>query len=178
MRLFIALALLIAACGSDDTAKPPADGSATAETPADRPIEVPPAPAALGEACTENGGCRSGICADNVCCSSACAGPCRRCDTAAQLGTCALVPAGTACGGSICTDLTTFRPQAVCDQAGSCDMPAPVSCAPSRCLDNACVVTCTRDDECQTPATCQMGACRVGDGGVGDGRVGDASDAD
>jgi hypothetical protein len=55
-------------------------------------------------------------------------------------------------------------------------MPAVIGCAPSRCLDNACVVVCTRDDECQAPATCQAGACRAGDGGVGDAGA-DAFDA-
>jgi hypothetical protein len=173
MRLLVTLVMLITACGSDAGSGGPADGGRGADGAADRPIEVPPAPAALGEACTEDGGCLSGICADNVCCSSACGGPCRRCDMSAHLGTCALVAAGTACGGSICADLTTFRPQAVCDQSGGCAMPPAISCAPSRCLDNACVTACTRDDECQPPAICQEGACRVGDGGVSD-----AADAD
>src|SRR4051812_46489657 len=69
MRLLITLVMLITACGSDAGSGGPADGGPIADGPADRPIEVPPAPAALGEACTEDGGCLSGICADNVCCS-------------------------------------------------------------------------------------------------------------
>jgi hypothetical protein len=160
-------ALALAACSDDEPprsagdAAADADAAISADVPADS-TDVPPVPAALGAPCEEDRACQSGICADGTCCASACVGPCRRCDNPGQLGQCQLLAQGAPCGGKLCKDLVTFQPQSSCDGAGRCIESPPISCAPTRCLDDACVVACTRNDECDPPATCHSGTCRKG----------------
>ena len=108
-------------------------------------------------------------CADGYCCNRACTGTCEACDLATSPGTCSVPPANTAarhgsCAGSgacagtcqgkpdgTCTFpttacgtagcATTASTQAVgtCNGAGTCNMPAPVSCETgATCSGSAC----------------------------------------
>ncbi len=65
-----------------------------------------------GQACGCAGECASGFCTDGVCCNAACdGGACDTCNSAAALGHCQLLGAGTVCRAA--TD--------VCDTAEACD---------------------------------------------------------
>jgi hypothetical protein len=153
-------ALVLGACGAESTAQRLGDGNADViDAPAGADL------VALGEECSDDRGCASGFCADGVCCGTRCPGPCQRCDQAASRGTCTLVPGGSACGGNLCLG-GSFVPQATCDDQGMCRTQAPISCAPARCLDNRCVTVCSRDDECEAPFVCRLGACTKPGGGV------------
>jgi hypothetical protein len=159
--LNVVLLVLLAglpACGEDSTA-PARDGAADV---LDAPLGLVP----VGEACDEDRACATGFCADGVCCATRCASsPCQRCDRPTALGTCSQVESGTACGGNLCL-AGKFVPQATCDDQGTCQTQEAVSCAPARCLDDRCVAVCTRDDECEPPFVCRLGACSKPGGGV------------
>jgi hypothetical protein len=172
----LALAAVLGACGSDDGAPLSPDANADARDAPSAEVDTAAPPAALGATCDDDRGCLSGICAAGICCSTPCEGSCHRCAISGHPGQCELLPAGAACGGALCTSFTTFQPARVCDGQGTClPMPAVV-CSPARCLDDACVSACTRDDECDPPASCQLGRCTGRDGGTGDASS-DAADA-
>lgn len=158
--------LLAAACGSDEPATTGADaarGDAGDAGKVDLPLSATdtlPVPAQIGAACIADSDCQTGVCAQGVCCSSHCVGSCRRCDLPDQLGQCRLLPVNSPCGGNLCKDFATFLPQATCDSTGDCIAGPAIACAPARCLDDACVAACTRDDQCEPLATCLAGSCR------------------
>lgn len=65
----------------------------------------------IGSACSAAGDCGSNFCAQGVCCNAACTGSCESCGQAASLGTCSVLPAGSAgspaCAPQICNGTST-----------------------------------------------------------------------
>ncbi len=109
------------------TADLPQDQGPTTDLPLDgpgkdlSPDKTPPPPdqkvlLGLGKPCTAAGQCVSGVCKDKVCCNNACAGPCKRCDQTASMGTCADVANGQDPDND-CPDDTA----ATCGRDGQCD---------------------------------------------------------
>jgi hypothetical protein len=76
------------------------------------------------------------------------------------VGTCAALPAGTACAASGCTGgtLTTAR---TCDGAGTCQAAVAMSCAPFACnaSGTSCNNTCATPDDCAPGQPCLNGSC-------------------
>jgi hypothetical protein len=108
-----------------------------------------------GQGCAIANECTSGNCVDGVCCNSTCAGACKACNVAGQLGTCTNFDAGTdpsaeclaglACNGaggcnSSCTTKAQCESVYYCD-GGNCDPQKNpgASCAlPEECLSGFC----------------------------------------
>ena len=102
----------------------------------------PEAPLALlGDPCTQNAACLSGVCSDGVCCATACPGVCLSCNLPGAVGLCTVVPAGQdpqlECAA---------QPAETCGRAGACDgngtcrrHPDGTTCAPGRtCSGGSC----------------------------------------
>lgn len=103
-----------------------------------------------GDTCAGDAECVTGQCEDGICCSTDCAGACRRCDLAGNLGTCTDVPSGQsvagcdgglACNGdNACKKLNgqTCNTQSEC-LSGFCPIE---SGAPDVCCDTSCSGKC------------------------------------
>jgi hypothetical protein len=87
-----------------------------------------------GSLCSTNNQCTSGFCVDGYCCNNGCAGACNACNLSSSLGTCTLMPAGSA-GSPSCS------PYACSGSSASC---------PSSCTNNA---------QCLAGFTCSGGSC-------------------
>ena len=70
------------------------------------------------EACTCNGECQSGFCADGVCCTSACTDACKSCGLLSALGDCGFIPAGVKATHAPLCALST---PGTCGFDGKCD---------------------------------------------------------
>jgi MYXO-CTERM domain-containing protein len=109
-----------------------------------------------GLSCAAANECTSGACADGVCCTSDCSGGCDACNLPSSVGTCTLLPVGSA-GAPSCAPY-------VCDgSAASC----PVSCvASSDCAPNhycsplgTCLPQQGGGTSCSAPHQCATGLC-------------------
>jgi PA14 domain len=124
---------------------------------------------AKGAACAAGNECVSGICAQGVCCDGECAGICRQCNAAGNLGTCIDVPDGQD-PLEQCADegLSSCGTEGACDGKGGCRFYRPDSvCAPAACGaggfegSKACVAA----HLCQGPAPVSCGKFRCGSSG-------------
>ncbi|MGH2559311.1 MAG: hypothetical protein ACRDJH_09620 [Thermomicrobiales bacterium] len=97
----------------------------------------------LGEECTADAQCQSGICAQGVCCASACPGGCEACNVPGNLGFCTVIPDGGACDGGICCDGDCVDTSSDLEHCGACD--------------NACDLT--PNGPCELDPICQAGNC-------------------
>lgn len=75
-------------------------------------------------------------------------------------GACALWPADTPCGPSLCLGPDT-RADQLCDGDGTCRPQVVDTCFPGLCTDGRCINVCTEDGDCPTGAWCdpEHGAC-------------------
>lgn len=101
-------------------------------------FEVGAAGKPLGAACTSDGQCGSGHCADGVCCSMACGEQCHSCkavDTGMSDGMCSLVRAGLSHRDDcVMTASTSCGTDGTCDGAGNCrKWGTETTCGPSSC---------------------------------------------
>ena len=115
-----------------------------------------------GEACTSDEGCSTGTCAldEGVCCDTACAGPCQSCTEPGAQGQCTVAPAGTLVTAPSCDDANdVYSPADTCDATGGVLDGGTSSCAPYSCVHggSACLATCGSDNDCATPASCDLG---------------------
>jgi hypothetical protein len=123
-------------------------------------------------ACSSNGECLSGHCAQGVCCSTSCAGPCQSCALPGSLGTCTTVPRGA------------LDPSGTCGSGGTCNSQG--GCVPATCVADTdcgdlywctagrcapCNATCVSSSVCLPPAVCIVrnacSYCGFPDGGAG-----------
>ncbi|RLB58796.1 MAG: hypothetical protein DRI34_03840 [Deltaproteobacteria bacterium] len=75
-------------------------------------------------------------------------------------GACQLWPAGSECAPARCQD-NLLLGAASCNGAGDCVTSGTVDCSPGRCLQGACVDTCSSHDDCQPQAFCSAaGTCQ------------------
>jgi subtilisin-like proprotein convertase family protein len=74
-------------------------------------------------------------------------------------GACRLWVNGTICGDQACNG-STFKSQDICNGSGVCSTGPTSSCCPFLCGDDACLETCTGDDECCASAYCDGAACQ------------------
>jgi uncharacterized protein (TIGR03382 family) len=89
----------------------------------------------IGEGCSQDSDCDSGLCVDGVCCDTACTGGCEACNLPGLAGTCSTVPAGTqmpACGAVLCDGRST-ECLASCNDDGACA--ADFVCEGGACVD-------------------------------------------
>ncbi len=84
-------------------------------------------------------------------------GTCGNTGTCDGTGKCAQQPATVSCGTAGCASKTAYNPLSHCDGAGNCAMVASIPCMPYVCAMDACETSCTSDDDCQSPDTCQPG---------------------
>ncbi len=117
---------------------------------------------ANGAACSANGECTSGFCADGVCCNTACGSLCQACTAVKKNGgadgTCGNIPASndpdaecpgaTLCSGSATCSL--FANGAACTINGECTS--------GNCVDGVC---------CNTPCAGSCNACTAAKKGAG-----------
>jgi hypothetical protein len=123
----------------------------------------------IGSACSRNGDCLSGFCADKVCCNSACNAPCQSCKLPGAAGTCgtpsfAADPKNCGSCGRACS---TNHVAALCS-GGQCTGACQEGfqdCNLDRATDG-CEVDTTNDPancgSCNTPCpgtTCLSGTC-------------------
>lgn len=73
-------------------------------------------------------------------------------------GGCAKYASGSVCKAASCAG-DSLMPASVCDGKGTCVPGSPVGCAPNKCTDGACKVTCTENSDCVAPAVCNGGSC-------------------
>jgi hypothetical protein len=122
-----------------------------------------------GLTCTTAPECESGFCADGICCTSACAGQCMACSAAgtciritgmprngrttctatdANCGgtcdgtsdTCVYPGSSKSCSAAACTSDLAYKPASVCNGAGTCTSPSPVTCdLASYCSNASCI---------------------------------------
>lgn len=111
----------------------PEDNSSTWVTTLSRAADV--APLSLGQDCSADAECSSGICADGVCCSTPCTGVCNACSTLGLRGTCAPVVADA-----------PFAGHGTCN-GYVCDGP------------NGCLTRCSQTANCATGYLCSGGQC-------------------
>lgn len=134
--------------------------------------EIPPALSlddfcvvSSGGPCTEAAECESGFCADGLCCQSACEQQCEACDVAGSLGICVPVtglPHGerAACDNAGVDDPCDF---AICDGQQRAECAGTVGpCGEFACGPEACLESCTGNDECATGYHCDNGTCVAG----------------
>ena len=149
-------------------------------------LKDPGAECTLGDEC-KSGFCAQGVCCDQACntpCKSCIAGtlgvcsnvtnneidPEARCSDqgAASCGTngrceagaCQRYVSGTPCMPASCPTTTDlFTALSTCDGAGTCVTPAQSDCFPYQCGTNACLASCTSNDDCKAPAVCTNGTC-------------------
>ena len=77
-----------------------------------------------------------------------------------EAGACQRWVSGTACRAASCPAATQqATPLSTCDGAGTCVTPAAKPCFPFTCGANACLPSCTADNQCQSPAVCVNGSC-------------------
>jgi len=73
-------------------------------------------------------------------------------------GACQYAPTSTSCGVASCTG-AIFTPVGNCDGAGLCKR-TPTGCGRYVCgSNNACLTTCTKNEDCIAGDTCQSGSC-------------------
>jgi len=150
---------------TDSKAKPPCTGKDACDG-------AGACKSALGQACTNNQSCSSGICMDGRCCDKACLGTCRSCNISGKEGYCSPVSGArdsgcddvcVSCAAGICTALSlgatvtsgakTCSKGSVCDGQGNCKSAlgkactynascASGICMDGRCCDKACLSTC------------------------------------
>lgn len=119
-----------------------------------------------GTACTavakSDGGvggtsCASNVCVSGVCCSTACGGPCQRCDSPA--GTCSNAAAGTAvgaCGAYLCNG----GPGCPTSCASDANCAAGYRCQGTQCVPKASQGQgCDAGVQCQASLSCVSGYC-------------------
>ncbi len=130
----------------------------------------------LGGACSFDGECPNGICAQGVCCLTACSGSCMSCDgalTGASSGQCQPVKAGLVDPTGTCKDQgpASCKTNAQCDGAGGCALYASATpCAPPLCKNDSIItLACDGNGSCveQTPLTCAPNQCEPGNNGCG-----------
>ena len=82
--------------------------------------------------------------------------PCGNTGACDGAGHCQLGGTTVSCGNATCTG-STFTPISHCNGAGACAAPSSSSCAGNfQCgTNNACLTTCTKDQDCVAPFTCQ-----------------------
>ena len=76
-----------------------------------------------GASCAVAGECNSGFCSQSTCCDKDCSGTCQSCALASKVGTCSLIPAGTAPAvASQCLNqgTQTCGTDGTCDGSGAC----------------------------------------------------------
>ena len=124
----------------------------------------------LGENCSSNQQCDSGLCVDGVCCASACTEGCHSCNVAGSLGAC--VPSQN---GTPCVDNDLCNGQETC-QSGVCQAGTPLACEDKNvCTTDSCKpakgcvyepvangTLCLNGDVCDGEETCQNGLCAKG----------------
>ena len=106
--------------------------------------------------------CASGFCSQNVCCDRDCSGTCQSCVLTGKVGTCSVVPAGTApFVASQCptSAMSTCGLNGLCDGSGNCqDFASGTVCVNQSCSGS----TLTQPRLCNGSGTCQTstsGAC-------------------
>ncbi|MEL6339931.1 MAG: MopE-related protein [Myxococcota bacterium] len=113
-----------------------------------------------GVACSSNGECLSGNCADGFCCNNACNGSCNACDLAGSEGTCGNSTRGTA-GDPACSD------GLLCDGSGSgcpsgCGGDDALCAGGFFCDGNVCRAEQGVGAACGADAECISGFCVEG----------------
>jgi hypothetical protein len=98
--------------------------------------------APIASACTNDGDCDSGHCADGVCCNEACTDACKSCNLGTLRGKCKPVSAGNVplAGHDTCPDDggNSCQRNGVCDGLGQCQLyAAGTACAAGYCDANA-----------------------------------------
>lgn len=119
-----------------------------------------------GGSCADDVQCQSGICADGVCCNARCSGGCRSCALTGSVGTCTMVPAGSADPRGTCPDqgARTCGTNGRCDGAGECQRyVAGTLCAGETCSGGSYTPPSSCDDggHCVRPSSrsCSPYAC-------------------
>jgi hypothetical protein len=94
--------------------------------------------------------------------------PCGKVGGCNGSGSCQLAPQGTLCGtnGTICSGVT--QSMRACDGNGMCVTSNSMSCAPYRCTNGQCGVSCFTSNDCAPGTTCTNGACDMGTVVTGD----------
>ena len=86
-----------------------------------------------------------------------------RCD---GFGACRRVPGGTICAPPVCNGSQRRNVAQICDGLGTCVNNGNYDCAPYRCdsasVGDMCFTTCNNNNQCQNPATCNMGQNECG----------------
>ncbi|NUP06006.1 MAG: hypothetical protein HOW73_08105 [Polyangiaceae bacterium] len=152
--------------GSSGTASGGAGGSTTDGAAG----STSSSPAPDGSSCNSNGECLNGHCLPsnteegNVCCATACedagaasCGTNGNCD--AHGGSCALYPAGTACGDTTTCDVGMLTSMSC--QMGSCENVSGPCAGGLACADaTSCKSSCASSADCVNPAAeCPAGEC-------------------
>ncbi|MEW5852172.1 MAG: hypothetical protein AB2A00_25510 [Myxococcota bacterium] len=120
-----------------------------------------------GQACSVDGDCLSGACADGYCCNNACNGTCEACNVAGSEGVCSLVASGRtdgACSGTLVCDGTGNCLGVVgraCTLDGDC---ITGNCVDGYCCTNACSGTCQACNLAGAEGTCSNVPSGGGDG--------------
>jgi hypothetical protein len=116
-----------------------------------------------GVTCTIGGECNSTFCSQGVCCDKDCSGTCQSCVLTGKVGTCSLVPAGTApVVASQCPTaaVNTCLLDGTCDGSGNCrNYPSGTVCVAQSCASGNTLVQprlCNGGGTCQTSTS---GAC-------------------
>jgi len=148
---------------ADANAKPPCAGKSACDG-------VGVCRSALGQPCTNNASCASGICMDGRCCDKACLTTCHSCNVVGKEGTCSPLTdasdtgceaACVKCSAGKCTPLAlgatvtvgakTCTGSQACDGSGSCKKVKGKTCAKGldcvsdQCWDNRCCdVSCEK----------------------------------
>ena len=76
-------------------------------------------------------------------------------------GGCAKYVAGTLCKLPTCEGKNEFVPASLCDGEGTCVAGIALTCFPSTCEAGACLSSCTSNDNCMAPNSCQMRELRA-----------------
>jgi hypothetical protein len=83
---------------------------------------------------------------------------CGRTGTCDGFGGCAMYPAETICTAPSCAG-DRLNTAGTCNGLGLCRPQGVQNCPPYRCVDGACNVKCTSDNDCQAGHACVSGSC-------------------
>jgi len=84
-----------------------------------------------------------------------------------EAGACQRWASGTPCKPATCPSATMQGTAlSTCDGAGTCVTPGARPCFPFICGTDACLPSCTADNQCQSPAVCVNGSCGLKSNGA------------
>jgi hypothetical protein len=109
----------------------------------------------LGEKCASGRECKSQFCNSGVCCNEQCGGSCAACNLKGSVGTCKVLPKGTACGAYVCDGTSPQCDAKRCTSSDECS-PAYTCCTAETsaesqdCIGRGLTNTCYQLPACST----------------------------